>query len=93
MMDETHDPALQSWVESAQRTGTDFPIQNLPYGAFRTKSDSTPRVGVAIGDFILDLRGIFDGDLNALMATPAAQRRDLRRQISKILVIGNRAWN
>jgi fumarylacetoacetase len=85
MTDETHDPLLQSWVESAQRPGTDFPIQNLPYGTFRTKTDPTPRIGVAIGDFILDLREIFDGDLNALMATPAAERRELRRQISRIL--------
>ena len=85
MIDETHDPSLQSWEESAQRPGTDFPIQNLPYGAFRTKADPAPRAGVAIGDFILDLHGIFDGDLNALMALPAAQRRELRREISKIL--------
>ncbi len=85
MIDETHDPSLQSWEETAQRPGTDFPIQNLPYGAFRTKTDPAPHAGVAIGDFILDLRGIFDGDLNALMALPAAQRRELRREISKIL--------
>ena len=85
MIDETHDPLLRSWVESAQRPGTDFPIQNLPYGAFRTKADPVPRAGVAIGDFILDLRGISGGDLNALMALPAGQRRELRRQISRIL--------
>src|SRR5271154_1500446 len=86
MIDETHDPSLQSWVESAQSPGTDFPIQNLPYGTFRTKANSVARVGVAIGDSILDLRGVFDGDLNALMAMPAAQRRELRRQISGMLI-------
>jgi fumarylacetoacetase len=55
-INETHDPALRSWVESAHSGSTDFPIQNLPYGVFRPRgSDDRPRVGVAIGDQILDL--------------------------------------
>jgi fumarylacetoacetase len=53
--DETHDPSLRSWVESANSGLTDFPIQNLPYGVFRRHKDDAPRVGVAIGDQILDL--------------------------------------
>ncbi|MCZ6794078.1 MAG: fumarylacetoacetase, partial [Planctomycetota bacterium] len=47
-VDETHDPGLRSWVESANREGGDFPVQNLPYGVFRR--GSSPRIGVAIGD-------------------------------------------
>jgi fumarylacetoacetase len=35
LIDATHDPALRSWVESANEEGTDFPIQNLPLGRFR----------------------------------------------------------
>ncbi|HEV8537364.1 MAG TPA: fumarylacetoacetase, partial [Bacteroidota bacterium] len=55
-IDQTHDAALRSWVESANEPGTDFPIQNLPYGVFRRKAGAeSPRVGVAIGDQILDL--------------------------------------
>ena len=55
-MDETHDPDLRSWVESANDSTTDFPIQNLPFGVFRRKGrDDRPRIGVAIGDQILDL--------------------------------------
>jgi fumarylacetoacetase len=55
--DATHNPALVSWVASANTADTDFPIQNLPYGRFRrAKTDDTWRVGVAIGDQILDLR-------------------------------------
>jgi fumarylacetoacetase len=54
--DETHDPALRSWVETANSPASDFPIQNLPFGVFRTPSDPEPRIGVAIGDRILDLR-------------------------------------
>ena len=54
--DPTHDPAARSWVESAHRPGTDFPIQNLPFGVFRDRERREPaRVGVAIGDFVLDL--------------------------------------
>lgn len=34
---------------------SDFPIQNLPYGVFSTQSNPKPRIGVAIGDQILDL--------------------------------------
>ena len=52
----THDPRLRSWVASANEEGTDFPIQNLPYGVFRRRaSDDGARVGVAIGRMILDV--------------------------------------
>ncbi|WP_157272005.1 fumarylacetoacetase [Azohydromonas aeria] len=56
-IDHTHDPALRSWVTSAEADGTDFPIQNLPFGAFRRRgSGEALRIGVAIGDQVLDLR-------------------------------------
>ncbi|MBD2120605.1 fumarylacetoacetase [Trichocoleus sp. FACHB-262] len=52
----THDPNLRSWVESANQPNTDFPIQNLPLGVFRRhNSTEYPRLGVAIGEQILDL--------------------------------------
>jgi fumarylacetoacetase len=55
--DQTHDPALQSWVVSANEAATDFPIQNLPFGRFRRAGCDEPwRIGVAIGDQVLDLR-------------------------------------
>ena len=57
MLDATHDAALRSWVESANAPDCDFPVQNLPYGAFRLKGSDEPlRIGVAIGDQILDLK-------------------------------------
>ncbi|HTP98050.1 MAG TPA: fumarylacetoacetase [Casimicrobiaceae bacterium] len=71
---ETHDPHLTSWVDSANGSGTDFPIQNLPFGVFRRKGAGEPfRGGVAIGDRILDLRaacasGAFEGDAAAALA-------------------------
>jgi len=53
--DPTNDPALTSWVESAQ--GSDFPVQNLPLGIFSV-GERRRRSCVAIGDFVLDLTGI-----------------------------------
>ncbi len=56
MLDESHDPALTSWVDSANAAETDFPIQNLPFGRFRPAGQGGAwRVGVAIGDEVLDL--------------------------------------
>ena len=55
-LNETHDPDTQTWVESANDPETDFPIQNLPFGVFRRRGTSEPpRIGVAIGDQVLDL--------------------------------------
>ena len=91
VIDETHDPTLRSWVDSANRHDCDFPIQNLPLGVFRLKGESHPRVGCAIGDFILDLAPWL-GDaqnLNIHMALPAAERADLRRDLSNALRDGS----
>jgi fumarylacetoacetase len=54
-VNKTHDPALTSWIESANSPDTDFPIQNLPFGVFSRKGDSERRVGVAIGDQVVDI--------------------------------------
>jgi fumarylacetoacetase len=54
--DETHRPDLRSWVQTANDPATDFPIQNLPLGVFRRRgSNDAARVGVAIGDQVLDV--------------------------------------
>jgi len=59
VLDETHDPNAQSWIESANARDADFPIQNLPFGVFRRREpDSRARAGVAIGDRILDIAGL-----------------------------------
>ncbi|WP_144326345.1 fumarylacetoacetase [Tepidimonas aquatica] len=58
-VNETHDPALRSWVASAQAPGTDFPIQNLPLAIVRRRGRGEPwRGGVAIGDQIVDLAAL-----------------------------------
>ena len=54
--DATTNPELRSWVKSA--AGSDFPIQHLPYGAFVRAGEAIPRLGVAIGDAVLDLHAV-----------------------------------
>ena len=61
-INETHDPALRSWVASANEQVTDFPIQNLPFGVFSRGADG-PGVGVAIGDQILDVSACLEANL------------------------------
>lgn len=94
-LNETHDPALKSWVESAQGH-PDFPVQNLPLGVFSADGTSR-RIGVAIGDFILDLPSVAEfldeewrGDLahpvlNAWLSRGPADHRALRQRLSELL--------
>jgi len=91
MIDETHDPALQSWVDSANDPGTDFPIQNLPYCRFRRPGESASRAGVAIGSQILDLGSALGVEsVHAVLAMPPAARSSLRKRISQFLVSPSR---
>lgn len=98
MIITANDPSLKSWVEV--RPGSDFPIQNLPFGIFQT-TDTQPRVGVAIGDYVLDLKmlaheGFLDKlqipesvfaqpYLNELMAYGKEKTRALRNRIAELL--------
>jgi fumarylacetoacetase len=100
MIDATHDPRRQSWVESANGH-PDFPIQNLPFVIF-SAGGGKPRGGVAIGEEVVDLgqasaAGLFYGEgataaeaasgpmLNALFALGAGPRRALRVALSDLL--------
>lgn len=102
--DPTHDPALRSWVDTANAPDTDFPVQNLPYGRFRRAGSDEPwRIGVAIGDQVLDLSlaahaGIAPnhallplaaGDLNAFMRRGPAAHREVRVLLSQALAEGS----
>ncbi|WP_426440274.1 fumarylacetoacetase [Bradyrhizobium genosp. P] len=103
-LDETHDPARRSFVEAANRTDTDFPIQNLPLGVFSSKADPKLRIGVAIGDRVLDLKkasgaserftqpthdALQQTSLNSLFALGPAAMRDLRRTVADMLDQGS----
>src|SRR5437867_3720028 len=92
-LDDTHDPALTSWVESANDPATDFPIQNLPFGRFRRAGATDWQIGIAIGEEVLDLRraGLIDtDDMNRLMGAGTAARTALRRAVSEGLRGGAR---
>ena len=83
-LDHTHDPALQSWVRSANTDTTDFPIQNLPFGRFKLPGESDWRVGVAIGDQVLDLHALgadAPADMPALLNASLATRLAIRHQL------------
>lgn len=91
ILNETHDPALRSWVVSANATDCDFPIQNLPFAVFRRAGESW-RGGVAIGDAIVDLSavsksGIFT-DLAAEAASAGAQEK-----LNALMALGPKAWS
>jgi fumarylacetoacetase len=87
---QTHDPRLKSWVESANAAECDFPIQNLPFGIFSVGADS-PRAGVAIGARILDLSvleeaGLFNGIAGAKKIFNFAR-------LNEFLSLGKPAWH
>jgi fumarylacetoacetase len=88
-LDATHDPALKSWVESANVPGCDFPIQNLPFGIFKRKgAKESPRGGVAIGDQILDLAALdikTGPTLNGIAAMGRPAWKGMRAKLSKAL--------
>lgn len=84
-LDNTHDPALRSWVESANDPASDFPIQNLPFGRFRRPDETDWHVGVAIGDQVLELKRaglIRNDDIHQVMRLPRVARQALRSEIS-----------
>lgn len=97
-MVNANDPKLKSWVEVPG--GSDFPIQNLPFGIFKTDY-LPPGAGVAIGDHVLDLvylheNGFLDGiglpagifnhkDLNIFLNLGRKKGREVRQRISELL--------
>ncbi len=86
----THDPNRRSWVGSANRKGCAFPIQNLPFGAFQPAGRQA-RVGVAIGDRILDLRAC---ERRGLLAHLRPEIREVcrARDLRPLMSLGRQAW-
>ena len=89
-LNETHDPARRSFVESANAAGSDFPIQNLPFGVFRPTSGAAARVGVAIGDQILDVAAAA-----AFFSGPAAEaaKACAAPLLNHLMSLGPQAWS
>jgi fumarylacetoacetase len=106
ILNETHEASAESWVQAANAERAAFPIQNLPFGIFKAReSRAAGRVGVAIGDAILDVAACHeagllpdaaeaasacsDTALNALMNLAPAQVSRLRRTIFTVLRRGS----
>jgi fumarylacetoacetase len=89
-LNETHDPARRSFVETANAPEADFPIQNLPFGVFRPGPEAPPRVGVAIGDQILDVAAaaeLFGGPVVAAAKACASPG------LNRLMALGPQAWS
>ncbi|MFM8929704.1 MAG: fumarylacetoacetase [Betaproteobacteria bacterium] len=93
---DTHDPSLRSWVETAQALGCDFPIQNLPFAVFRRAGTAEAwRGGVAIGDQVLDLAAVAqaqlipEGDPLAHQALAAAAQD----RLNGLMALGPAHWS
>src|ERR1700730_17918590 len=90
--------SLKSWVEAANTPTTDFPIQNLPFGVFCDKASSSPRVGVAIGDLIVDLAVL---ETTGLLSVPYTVTDDaghpksvfLQARLNDFVALGKAVWN
>jgi fumarylacetoacetase len=93
-LNETHDPSLRSWVESANAEDSDFPVQNLPFGVFRrTGADEPFRGGVAIGDQILDLAAVRAVRAIRGAAAASALRVASGPTLNPFMAMGPNAWS
>lgn len=93
LINETHNPALKSWVASANVAGCDFPIQNLPFAVFRRKGSSEAfRGGVAIGDQILDLAAVAKAGVLKGQAAAAVQA-GAQDKLNALMAMGTAAWS
>jgi fumarylacetoacetase len=83
-----NDPSLRSWIDSANLAGSDFPIQNLPFGVFSTSEQPAPRAGVAIGDQVLDLSVLE----SAALLTPSPHKVFDRPVLNDFIALGQPVW-
>jgi fumarylacetoacetase len=87
-MDPTNDPKLRAFIPVA--ADSHFPIQNLPYGVFRRTGD-VPRIGVAIGDQVLDLTTL---EARGLLDTPHLRDKGVfaTGKLNALFALGRPAW-
>ncbi|MCH7725566.1 MAG: fumarylacetoacetase [Planctomycetes bacterium] len=88
-MDPTTDPDLKSFLSVS--TESHFPIQNLPYGIFRSRPGAAAHVGVAIGDFVLDL-AVVEG--HRLLDVPSTNGQNCFDQpsLNAFMQLGRSVW-
>src|SRR5437899_1073203 len=89
-MSPTNEPALRSFVPVPP--DSHFPIQNLPYGAFRRRSGGPPALGVAIGEQVLDLTALEEA---GLLDTPhlRGRRAFATGKLNTFLSLGRPTWD
>jgi fumarylacetoacetase len=93
LLNETHNPALTSWVASANQAGTDFPIQNLPFAVFkRGNTEDNFRGGVAIGDQVIDLAALYAAELFDGLAQQALKACS-EDQLNDFMAMGKEIWS
>lgn len=80
---------MKSWIESANRPESDFPIENLPYGVFRRGAQT--HVGVAIGDQVLDLHQCATDRLLDVLSIDTVGACRLE-SLNRLMQLGPRAW-
>ena len=86
MIDQTHDPQLQSWVPGASDSAGLFPIQNLPYATYRLRGEEGMRTGVRIGEFLLDVGAALGlPGLKMIMGLAKSDRAEFRHRLSRFL--------
>ena len=88
-LNETHDPARRSFVDSANAPGCDFPIQNLPLCVFCPAGEKAGRIGVAIGDQILDITA----SASLLGETAEAMQWANAPYLNHLMALGPDAWS
>ena len=86
-MPHPNDPKLRSFIDVAP--DSDFPIQNLPYGVFSAKDGLAPRIGVAIGDYVLDLWQLAQ-DCRFDVVEPAVFAA---QQLNPFMALGPKVWS
>ncbi|MGF6792093.1 fumarylacetoacetase [Paraburkholderia sp. 35.1] len=84
----TLDASRKSWIESANDPVGDFPIQNLPFGIFSDRGNDARRVGVAIGDQIVDLAAL---QAAGLLNVPA-HNVFARDALNDFIALGRDVW-
>jgi len=92
MPNQTHNPAIKSWVSSANSSSADFPIQNLPIGVFRKRGENGPgRVGIAIGNEVLPIQPLRE---RVQFEGPAAQAANScnSASLNALMALGTTAW-
>lgn len=91
-LNETHDPTLTSWIDSANEAEADFPVQNLPLGVYTDPKTGVGKVGIAIGDKILDVtaaraKGVIGGVADDAAGACAGDT------LNELMALGGRHWS